>query len=32
MYIKHRQFNTYDLYAVRKVDSLMIKVCDCAGY
>lgn len=32
MYIKHRQFNTYDLYAVRKVDSLMIKACDYAGY
>lgn len=32
MYVKYRQFNTYDLYAVRKVDSLMIKVCDCAGY
>lgn len=25
MYVKYRQFNTYDLYAVRKVDSLMIK-------
>ncbi len=28
MFVKYRQFFTYDLYAVRKVDSFIVKVCD----
>lgn len=27
MYVKYRQFGSYDLFAVRKVDSLLIDVC-----
>ena len=27
MYVKYRQFGSYDLFAVRKVDSLLMDVC-----
>lgn len=27
MYVKYRQFSSYDLFAVRKVDSLLMDVC-----
>lgn len=28
MYVKYRQFGSYDLFAVRKIDSFIVKVCD----
>lgn len=27
MYVKYRQFGSYDLFAVRKIDSLLIDIC-----